>query len=159
MAEEAFKYVEKKRSLFFGLPLSVTTYKIGEEYLIRTQGLLSKQEDNNYMYKITDVRLKQRLFERLLGLGTVQCIGGDALTPVLELQHIKKAREIKDYIFKQSEVERMKRKTVNMQDIDGPHMHLGDIPGQVQANDFEDGLHHMTEEPPMPPMPPTPPTE
>ena len=39
--------------------------------------------------------------------------------PDLKLLHIKHAKEIKDYILKQSEQERMKRRTVNMQHLDG----------------------------------------
>ena len=44
---------------------------------------------------------------------------GDVTDPDLKLLHIKHAKEIKDYILKQSEQERMKRRTVNMQHLDG----------------------------------------
>ena len=39
----------------------------------------------------------------------------------LKLLHIRHAKEIKDFILKQSEQERMKRKTLNMQHLDGNH--------------------------------------
>lgn len=39
--------------------------------------------------------------------------------PDLKLVHVKHAKEIKDFILKQSEQERLKRRTVNMQHLDG----------------------------------------
>ena len=57
--------------------------------------------------------------ERILGIGTIHCFTGDVTDPDLKLQHIKNAKEIKDFILKQSEQERLKRKTLNMQHLDG----------------------------------------
>ena len=71
------------------------------------------------MYKVIDVRLETTLMERILGIGTIHCFTGDVTDPDLKLQHIKNAKEIKDFILKQSEQERMKRKTLNMQHLDG----------------------------------------
>ena len=53
------------------------------------------------------------------GLGTVHCFTGDVTDPDLKLIHIKHAKEIKDYILRQSEQERLKRKTLNTQHLDG----------------------------------------
>ena len=114
-------YTEKKRCLLFGLPLSFTTYNINEELISVTSGLLSKTENDSYLYKIVDVRLEQSFFERIFGLGTVHCFGGDVTDPSLKLKHIRRAREIKDYIFHQSEAERLKRRTMNTMNIDGGH--------------------------------------
>ena len=82
-------------------------------------GLLNKVENDCYMYKVIDVRLETTLMERILGIGTIHCFTGDVTDPDLKLQHIKNAKEIKDFILKQSEQERLKRKTLNMQHLDG----------------------------------------
>ena len=82
-------------------------------------GLFKKEENDCYLYKVIDVRLESTLLERMLGLGTIHCFTGDVTDPDLKLLHIKHAKEIKDYILKQSEQERMKRRTVNMQHLDG----------------------------------------
>ena len=112
-------YTEKKRSMFFGLPWTFTTYKITEELITVKEGLLRKTENDCYMYKIVDVRLETSLTERILGLGTVHCFGGDVTHPDLILRHIKNAREIKDFILHYSEDQRLKRKTLNTQNISG----------------------------------------
>ena len=114
-------YKEKKRSMFFGLPWTFTSYTVTEEIITVDTGLFKKEENDCYLYKVIDVRLESTLLERMLGLGTIHCFTGDVTDPDLKLLHIKHAKEIKDYILKQSEQERMKRRTVNMQ-------HSGDEP-------------------------------
>lgn len=114
-------YKEKKRSMFFGLPWTFTSYTITDEIITVDAGLLNKQENDCYMYKVIDVRLESSLLERILGLGTVHCFTGDVTDQDLKLLHIRHAKEIKDFILKQSEQERMKRKTLNMQHLDGSH--------------------------------------
>ena len=112
-------YKEKKRSMFFGLPWTFTTYTVTDEFISIDSGLLNKVENDCYMYKVIDVRLETTLMERILGIGTIHCFTGDVTDPDLKLQHIKNAKEIKDFILKQSEQERLKRKTLNMQHLDG----------------------------------------
>ena len=112
-------YKEKKRSMFLGLPWTFTTYTITDEIITVDSGFLRKEENDCYLYKVIDVRLECSLMERILGLGTIHCFTGDVTDPDLKLIHIKHAKEIKDYILKQSEQERLKRKTLNMQHLDG----------------------------------------
>ena len=112
-------FTEKKRLVLFGLPWTFTSYHIEEDILTIDEGFLKKTENDCYMYKVIDVRLETTLMERILGIGTIHCFTGDVTDPDLKLQHIKNAKEIKDFILKQSEQERMKRKTLNMQHLDG----------------------------------------
>lgn len=112
-------YKEKKRSLFFGLPWTFTSYTITEEIITVNSGFLRKTENDCYMYKVVDVRLETSLAERIFGLGTVHCFGGDVTHPDLIIRHIKNAKEIKDFILHYSEDQRLKRKTLNTQDISG----------------------------------------
>lgn len=112
-------YKEKKRSMFLGLPWTFTSYTITDEIITVDSGLLRKEENDCYLYKVIDVRLECTLMERIFGLGTVHCFTGDVTDPDLKLIHIKHAKEIKDYILRQSEQERLKRKTLNMQHLDG----------------------------------------
>lgn len=111
------EFVEKKRIVFLGLPLSFTKYTVKEEVLTVNIGLFKQVENDCYMYKIQDVRLSSTLFERLFKLGTVTCFTGDTTDPELVLVHIKNARAIKDFILEASETERRKRRTLNTLDI------------------------------------------
>lgn len=111
------EYVERKRWLFFGLPFTFTKYTVKEDMITIDEGLLKTVENDCFMYKVQDVSHTASLGEKIFGLGTVTCYTGDTTHPQLQLQHIRHSREVKDFILKQSEEARMKRRTVNMLDI------------------------------------------
>ena len=55
------------------------------------------------------------------------CYTGDTTHPQLVLQHIRHSKELKEFILKQSEEARLKRRTVNMLDIGSGDMEdMGD---------------------------------
>ena len=112
-------YTERKRLLLFGLPWTFTKYEIKEDLITVRQGLLNTTENDCYMYKVQDVQLKNSFMERIMGLGTVVCFTGDNTSPNLLLEHIKNAKEIKDYILKASEEARIKRRVLTTMDISG----------------------------------------
>lgn len=113
------EYVERKRTLFLGLPICFTKYSISDEKVNIKTGFLNIVEDDAYMYKIQDVRLKRSFFERMIGLGTVVCYTGDVTHPELKMVHIKNAEAIKDFIMQASEEARIKRRTLHTMDING----------------------------------------
>lgn len=106
-------YIEKKRWPFLGLPLTFTKYTITDEVITVNSGFLRREENDCYLYKVVDVRLERTLWERMSGLGTVHCFSGDVTDSDLKMQHIRNAKQIKDFILRQSEEERMKRKTLH----------------------------------------------
>lgn len=116
------EYVERKRWTFLGLPFTFTKYTVKEDVITINAGLLKSTENDCYMYKVQDVELTATLGEKLFGLGTVICYTGDTTHPRLVLEHIKHARTVKDFILKNSEEARLKRRTVNMVDIGSENM-------------------------------------
>ena len=108
--EDEVKYCERKRLLFFGLPWTFTKYTITPSMLTIDQGLLKTEENDCYMYKVQDVKLTTTLLERIFGLGTIT-------NAELKLIHIRKSKEVKNYLLKASEAARMKRRTLNTLDI------------------------------------------
>lgn len=111
------EFVERKRWLFLGLPFTFTKYRVREDMITITSGLLRTTENDCYMYKVQDVEHTASLMEKLFKIGTVVCYTGDTTHPKLMLEHIRNSREIKEFILKESEEARIKRRTVNMLDI------------------------------------------
>lgn len=122
------KYVERKRWVFFGLPFTFTNYHIAENVITIDSGFFKKVENDCYMYKVQDVELVATFWERMAGLGTVICYTGDTTHPKLMLEHIKNAREIKNYILEASENARMKRRTLNTLNIGAEALDDVDLP-------------------------------
>lgn len=113
-------FKERKRLLFFGLPWTFTKYTITPDYITIDKGLINTTEDDCYMYKVSDVKLSTSLFEKIFKLGTITCYTGDITNPQLQLVHVRNSKEIKAYLLKQSEIARLKRRTLNTMDI-GAH--------------------------------------
>lgn len=121
------EFIERKRWLFLGLPFTFTKYIIREDMITINSGFLKTVENDCYMYKVQDVELTATLGEKLFGMGTVICYTGDTTHPKLLLEHIKHPRTIKEFILKESEEARMKRRTVNMLDIGSDSLEDADL--------------------------------
>lgn len=114
---EPKEYKARKRWLLFGLPFTFTVYTIKEDILTIDSGFFKRDENDCYMYKIQDVEYTATLAERICGLGTITCFTGDTTHPKLMLEHIKNAKEIKNFILQASENARLKRRTLNTLNI------------------------------------------
>ena len=119
------EFVEKKRWLFLGLPFTFTRYMIKEDMITVDTGVFTKVENDCYMYKVQDVEHTASIWERMVGLGTIVCYTGDTTHPKPLIEHIRNSKQIKEFILKESEEARLKRRTVNMLDIGSGE--IGDI--------------------------------
>ena len=111
------EFVEKKRWLFLGLPFTFTKYVIKEDMITVDTGVFTKVENDCYMYKVQDVEHTASIWERMAGLGTIVWYTGETTHPKLLIEHIRNSKAIKEFILKESEEARLKRRTVNMLDI------------------------------------------
>ena len=132
-------FQERKRWGFLGLPFTFTLYKIYENDIQIRAGFLNVKVDDCLMYRISDVSLDRSLTQRIFGLGTVSCYTSDTTDKVMKLKNIRHSEEIKDYILQTSEEARLRRRTINMQNV-GASEHLD--PHMMDMDDIQD-LHDL----------------
>ena len=115
MAEIIWK--DRKR-IFFGLPWTFTKYSLSEDRLFISTGFFSVKEDEVRLYRIMDVSLERKLWQRMCGLGTIKCCSADKTMGDFEIKNIKKSREVKGMLSNMVEDERTKKKVSSREFMD-----------------------------------------
>jgi membrane protein YdbS with pleckstrin-like domain len=105
------EWQDKKRIL--GMPISFTKYSLVSspewtKIFVRS-GLLFTTEEEINLYRIYDISVSSSLGEKLFGLGTITLYSKDESTPVLQLLHIKNARNVRNLLANKIEEEKIKR--------------------------------------------------
>ena len=108
---------DKKRCLFFGLPLSFTKYTCTDEKFIVETGVLSTREDEIRLYRILDLTLERSFLQRIFGLGTISCDTVDKSMPKLIIKNVKNSREVKEMISEAVEKERVKKRVSSRENM------------------------------------------
>lgn len=129
MAEIIWK--DRKR-IFFGLPWTFTKYSLSEDRLFISTGFFSVKEDEVRLYRIMDVSLERKLWQRMCGLGTIKCCSADKTMGDFEIKNIKKSREVKEMLSNMVEDERTKKKVSSREFMDH------------ERNEFDDYDDHDT---------------
>lgn len=105
------EWQDKKRIL--GMPISFTKYALvsSTEWtkIFVKSGVLFTTEEEVNLYRIYDISISSSLGEKLFGVGTITLYSKDESTPVLQLLHIKNAREVRNLLANKIEEEKMKR--------------------------------------------------
>ncbi len=91
---------DRKRTIF-GLPLSFTVYTLTGEKLLIDTGFLNKKQEEIMLFRITDVTLERKLFQRIFGVGTIHCCSADKTTPEFDIKNVKNSQEIKELLSKE----------------------------------------------------------
>lgn len=100
---------DKKRTLF-GLPLSFTTYELDEERLFIRTGVLTRTEDEVRLYRIIDMTLRQTLWQRIFGVGTIHCCSSDSSQKEFDIISVKNPRHVREQLSQLVEEQRDKKR-------------------------------------------------
>ena len=150
--EEEAVWGDRKRWVFFGLPLTFTKYRLTPSKLLMETGFLNKTEEEIRLYRITDVTLTRSFFERIFKLGSIELLSSDTSTPSLTLKHIRKPRVVKEVVSQSIECSRRENGVRTSEMVGMPH-HGGDFPdghhpahGPELVPDFDhDGIDDRSE--------------
>ncbi len=99
-----------RKRIFFGLPWTFTKYGLSEDRLFITKGLLRVTEDEVRLYRIMDISLERKLWQRMCGLGTIKCCSADKTLKDFEIKNIKNSQEIKEKLSNMVEDERTRKR-------------------------------------------------
>lgn len=115
MADLVWK--DRKR-IFFGLPWTFTKYSLSEDRLFINTGFFSVKEDEVRLYRIMDISLERKLWQRMCGLGTIKCCSADKTLGDFEIKNIKNSREVKEMLSNMVEEERNRKKVSSKEFMD-----------------------------------------
>ena len=108
MEEQKIIWKARKRSLFFGLPLSFTVYSVDEDTFNMERGFFNKTYEEIKLYRIRDYIIKESFIQRMFGLGTLHICSADSTTPEFDVVNIKNCKNVKKLISDQVEVAKVK---------------------------------------------------
>lgn len=103
-------WCDRKRLTVFALPISFTIYTLTESRISIQRGLLNTREEEIMLFRVRDISYAQSLFERLANTGTVIITSTDATTPVVRLEHVKNAKDVKELLLQLVEQNRKKNR-------------------------------------------------
>lgn len=108
---------DRKRVLFFGLPLSFTTYRLTSNRLFINSGFLTQKQDEVRLYRITDVSLSRTLMQRIFGLSTIHCNSSDKTLGNFDIVNVKDGEDVKELLSQSVEAERMARRVYTRENM------------------------------------------
>lgn len=100
---------ERKRWLFLGLPFTFTTYTLTDKVLIIKTGFLNTTEDEVKLYRIVDMTVRRSLWQRIVGLGSLEVNSKDQSSGNFEIKNIKHVKEFRAYLTEYLERDRSSR--------------------------------------------------
>ena len=104
-----YMWKDRKRT-FCGLPWSFTKYMLTEDRLFISRGFFTVKEDEVRLYRIMDLSLERKLWQRLFGLGTIKCCSADKTLGDFEIKNIKDSKNVKEMISELVEEERSRKR-------------------------------------------------
>ena len=114
----------RKRN-FLGLPCTFTIYGFSDDRLYVKTGVLNTREDEVRLYRITDIGLTRSLWQRIMGMGTIQIYSSDQSMGDFKLVNVKDSENVKEQLSQLIEKER-ENKRVSSREFLGVEEDEGD---------------------------------
>lgn len=102
-----------RKRIIFGLPFTFTKYSLSADRLFISTGFLNVKEDEVRLYRIMDISLERKFWQRLFGLGTIRCCSADKTLKDFEIENIKDSKSVKEMLSEMVEAERDRKKVTN----------------------------------------------
>lgn len=128
---------DRKRP-FLGLPISFTKYSVSKDRLFIQKGFFTTTYDEVRLYRILDLKLTQKLGQKLVGVGTVTVFSSDKAQGEFDITSIKKPKKVKELLSELIEKQREEKRVVNREMMGGPGA-PADGP-DFGDNDFDDDV-------------------
>lgn len=123
-------WCDRKRVTVFALPWSFTKYTLTPSKLVIQTGFLNRREEETRLYRISDISFSQSLGERLGNTGTLVLTSNDVSSPILALEHIKNAKQVREVLSLQ--IERARR---------AAKVRTSEMVGNFPDGEYDDDLH------------------
>ncbi|MCD7894562.1 MAG: PH domain-containing protein [Erysipelotrichaceae bacterium] len=92
------------------------TYILSQERLSQIKGILYVKSDDVLLYRVSDVKWHQNIWQRLFDVGTILIYTSDSIKPRLKLINIKDSYHIKDMIYDCVEEDKIRRGMIFVDD-------------------------------------------
>lgn len=110
--EMEYLWKDRKR-IFFGLPWTFERYSLSEDRLFISSGFFKISEDEIRLYRIMDISLELKFWQRWFNLGTIKVVSADKTKGNFELKNIKNPRQIKELLSQKVEEIRTAKRVSN----------------------------------------------
>lgn len=129
MMKTKLKKIWSDKKRIFGMPITFTTYSLSDDRLFVDKGFFKLESEEILLYRIRDLKFTQTLGQRIFGVGTVTVQSSDKTSPILKIENVKDAFDVKELIHENVERMKLERK-----------MRVGEIleDGQDFAEELED---------------------
>ncbi len=94
-----------------------TVFTLTNERLLVTRGIITRHQDNLELYRVRDYCVKQPILLRMLGLGNLELLTSDTMTPNVIIPAIRDVEGVREKLRTSVELAR-DRKRVRQMDVD-----------------------------------------
>ena len=104
--EDAYTPLWKDRKRIFGLPISFTRYEVTNDRFIVHSGLLNSETNELLLYRVMDIKMVRRFWQKMFGVGTIVLYSADRSHELFEIKNIKKPDAVRRFLSTIVEKER-----------------------------------------------------